>query len=482
MRPSTNIEDVREKEKNPQERIASGFGSMDPANMTPKGMSYGADGYQPADHGEGYTDDGKAGIPQGYAEGGTVKKKTRHVRSFAAGGMNAFGGQSTFSGAGAKDAAAKDYSAPPEPTAQDYSAPPEPTAQDYSAPPEPTSQDYNASDWGSSSDYNASDWGSSSDYNASDWGSSGGYSGGGGGGGYYSKGGTVKPRSMGDMRRARQVRIGSEIRPVRPTAPQAIQNVRGFAAGGIVPNTSGSATTTSNPATGGGYTGNPMTQPSATQAPVGPDQNQYGSWGSGTGEYGAGGSGAGGYGAPSSTGNVSATPGSTPASTPSVENGPSLTGGGYSIGGPFSQTGGINTNGLPGNNGQPDSQNVPDNYLNAIGVSFDEGGSVPDPGGAIPDDGDMQDTSTGDPGQTGDPSQTADQGDLMGTVMDALSAARKQYGLTDQMFAANIPSKPAGPGGDQPATNPFSTKTPSPPFGQASNNSGAIPTDENEAA
>jgi hypothetical protein len=70
----------------------------------------------------------------------------------------------------------------------------------------------------------------------------------------------------------------------------------------------------------------------------------------------------------------------------------------------------------------------------------------------------------------------------MGTVMDALSAARKQYGLTDQMFAANIPSKPAGPGGDQPATNPFSTKTPSPPFGQASNNSGAIPTDENEAA
>lgn len=354
MRPSTNIEDVREKEKNPQERVASGFGAMDPANMTPKGTSYGSSGFQPADNGEGYTDDSKAGIPQGYAEGGTVKS-----------------------------------------------------------------------------------------------------------------------RSMGDMRRARQVSVGSEIRPVRSTAPQAIQNVRGFAAGGfasIVPNTSGSATTTSDPSTGGGYTGNPMTQPSDTQAPVGPDQNQYGSWGAGTGEDGP----------QSSTGNIAAAPTSTP--SPSASGIPT-------------DTSDVSTGGAI--NADPLSAGADGS------AAFSAGGDVPDPGGAIPDPAIdtsvMQDTSTGDQGQAGDPSQTADQGDLMGSVMDALTAARQQYGLTDQMFAgniptkpagpggdqtqggpqdrgnqqvsANMPAKPAGPGGDQPATNPFPTKTPSPPFGQASNDS-----------
>ena len=379
MRPSTNIEDVREKVKSPQDRVASGFGAMDPANMTPKGTSYGSSGFQPADNGEGYTDDSKAGIPQGYAEGGTVK-----------------------------------------------------------------------------------------------------------------------PRSVGDMRRARQVRTGSEIRPVRSTAPQAINNVRGFAAGGyasIVPNTSGSATTTSDPATGGGYTGNPTTQPSATQAPVGPDQNQYGSWGAGTGEDGP----------QSSTGNISATPTSIPSSSASgipTSEGAAAVGGGYTSGGPFAGTGGIDTS-----NG-------------TLGVAYAEGGDVPDPGGAIPDpenSDDMQDTSTGDPGQAGDPSQTADQGDLMGSVMDALTAARQQYGLTDQMFAGNISTVPAGPGGDQTqggpqdrgnqvvADNSNSPRqiAPAPgapmpaqgtlpnapmnprdylPGGSKASDSGAIPTDENEAA
>jgi len=294
---------------------------------------------------------------------------------------------------------------------------------------------------------------------------------------------------MGDARRARQVRTGSEIRPVRSTAPQAIQNVRGFAAGGfasVVPNTNGSATTNSDPATGGGYTGNPMTQPSATQAPVGPDQNQYGSWGAGTGEDGI----------QSSTGNIAASPTSTPSSSASGTNTSDVSTGGA-----------INANPLSAGS------------YGAAG--FDAGGDVPDPGGAIPadpdDPGDVQDTSTGDPGQAGDPSQTADQGDLMGSVMDALTAARQQYGLTDQMFAGNIPTVPAGPGGDQTqggpqdrgnqvvADNSNSPRqiAPAPgapmpaqgtlpnapinprdylPGGSKASDSGAIPTDENEAA
>src|ERR1700684_1342473 len=69
--------------------------------------------------------------------------------------------------------------------------------------------------------------------------------------------------------------------------------------------------------------------------------------------------------------------------------------------------------------------------------------SIPDPGGAIPADPDdtdyVQDTSTGDSGQAGDPSDTG-QGNnasaMIEKVMDALTLARKNNGLTDAMFAS----------------------------------------------
>ena len=101
--------------------------------------------------------------------------------------------------------------------------------------------------------------------------------------------------------------------------------------------------------------------------------------------------------------------------------------------------------------------------------------SVPDPGGAIPSDpndtSDTTDTGQGQQGQAGDLSGIAQQ------VKQSLSATRQQFGLNDQAFqqmAAQIPSAPAGPGGDQPNQNPFPTKTPSPPFGQAQ----AAPSDQ----
>ena len=70
----------------------------------------------------------------------------------------------------------------------------------------------------------------------------------------------------------------------------------------------------------------------------------------------------------------------------------------------------------------------------------DSSGGVPDPGGAMPTDPSdpsaMQDTPTGDPGQVGD----------LGASLQAVQNAY-QYGM--QQLAGNIPSAPAGPGGDQ---------------------------------
>ena len=96
-----------------------------------------------------------------------------------------------------------------------------------------------------------------------------------------------------------------------------------------------------------------------------------------------------------------------------------------------------------------------------------EGGSESGPavgaaeGGAIPDAADIPiDQDQGQEGQAGDPIQQSLQG-----VKSVLSTMRQQAGLTDSAFsmasqqiAGNMPAKPAGPGGDQPNTNPFPTK------------------------
>jgi len=103
-------------------------------------------------------------------------------------------------------------------------------------------------------------------------------------------------------------------------------------------------------------------------------------------------------------------------------------------------------------------------------MSMDEGGAVPDP-----DNDSDSDNSSGGGGDTdqdsgnGDSSQPSTD-DGMASIMSALSTARQNNGLNDQMFAA-MPSRPAGPGGDQPNTNPFPTKTPATPFGKLADNS-----------
>lgn len=84
--------------------------------------------------------------------------------------------------------------------------------------------------------------------------------------------------------------------------------------------------------------------------------------------------------------------------------------------------------------------------------SFDLGGSV-------------EDTQSGDNNtQSGD--NTASNGnDALKAVDDALSYGRQQITGQGQQMASNTPARPAGPGGDQPDTNPFPTKTPAIPFG-----------------
>lgn len=116
--------------------------------------------------------------------------------------------------------------------------------------------------------------------------------------------------------------------------------------------------------------------------------------------------------------------------------------------------------------------------------AFDDGGAVPDPGGAIPG----ADPGTASVDQGG--GYSSGPSDPMQNVRAALSAARSQNGLNDQLFqelwgnvggqqASNMPSKPAGPGGDQPNPNPFPTKTPSPAFGKLSQNDSSQDDDSN---
>ena len=77
-------------------------------------------------------------------------------------------------------------------------------------------------------------------------------------------------------------------------------------------------------------------------------------------------------------------------------------------------------------------------------------------GGAIPDTADVPIDQ--DQGQEGD------AGDLFAQVKSVLSATRKQYGLTDKAFqmSGNMPTKPAGPGGDQTQGGPQDRSNPPP--------------------
>ena len=83
----------------------------------------------------------------------------------------------------------------------------------------------------------------------------------------------------------------------------------------------------------------------------------------------------------------------------------------------------------------------------------------------------------------------------LATVQGALASGRQSMGLpanlmgdsdqssqgddnSDQQVAGTIPARPANPGGDQPNSNPFPTKTPQIPFGKrTADASGAIPED-----
>jgi hypothetical protein len=108
-------------------------------------------------------------------------------------------------------------------------------------------------------------------------------------------------------------------------------------------------------------------------------------------------------------------------------------------------------------------------------MGMDKGGGVPDTGDAPIDADQGQEGQAGDQGQEGQAGDQTSQQNQSGpspAVQSALTAARSQFGLNDNMFnmmskqtAGNMPTKPAGPGGDQPTSNPFPTKNPATPFG-----------------
>jgi hypothetical protein len=115
------------------------------------------------------------------------------------------------------------------------------------------------------------------------------------------------------------------------------------------------------------------------------------------------------------------------------------------------------------------SQSASSTALPTASRAYDSGGGIPDPNGVIPQDPQdpsaMQDTGTAcDPSANASPQQI---NDALSAVMDALQYGRQINGLSNgQQVAGNMPVKPAAPGGDQPSTDPFSTRTPAIPFGK----------------
>jgi hypothetical protein len=200
---------------------------------------------------------------------------------------------------------------------------------------------------------------------------------------------------------------------------------------------------------------------------AGPQTNQFGSWG-GAAETGIPGDINGSpQGAPSGEGQnwgIGAPPApTTPAATSASSSGGS---GAYSIGGSYNSPFGPPQTSLPANAGD---------YM-----AFDDGGAIPDPGDAIPsdpsDNSDMSDFS-----DTGSGDQEGQQ--LMSTIYQVLDYGRQKNGLSSDAFQQAFnqpPSKPAGPGGDQPNTNPFPTKTPVTPFGTKTSSSGDSDGDQDD--
>jgi hypothetical protein len=74
------------------------------------------------------------------------------------------------------------------------------------------------------------------------------------------------------------------------------------------------------------------------------------------------------------------------------------------------------------------------------------------------------------------PSQyPVDINDSLGAVQDAYASLKDSMLHGGGQQAANIPTVPAGPGGDTPSTNPFPTKNPAIPFGRQASNIPTVP-------
>ena len=201
------------------------------------------------------------------------------------------------------------------------------------------------------------------------------------------------------------------------------------------------------------------------------ETNQYGSWGGANAANAVSANpatytGTPGYTSPttSTSGPFSTTPGSSPLnnSNPGNTSVPAMQtiyAGNYTVG-----SGGAETGGGGSYTGNPMGP--------LRGAGFDDGGEVEDPGGV--DMGQGQEGQAGDLSGALDAVQQAYQYGLqqitgnIPTVPAGPGGDQTQGGPQDRgnQLAANIPTVPAGPGGDQPNPNPFPTKTAPIPFGK----------------
>ena len=83
--------------------------------------------------------------------------------------------------------------------------------------------------------------------------------------------------------------------------------------------------------------------------------------------------------------------------------------------------------------------------------------------------------SSQDQNQQANPASThpVDINDSLGVIQDAYASLKSSMLGGGSQQAGNIPTVPAGPGGDSPSTNPFPTKTPAIPFGKLADNQSA---------
>jgi hypothetical protein len=138
----------------------------------------------------------------------------------------------------------------------------------------------------------------------------------------------------------------------------------------------------------------------------------------------------------------------------------------------------VEQKGLPAERFVGDAENDDEGDMSKV-KSYDLGGAVDDTGSDTGSDRSVQDDSSSAALDTGADMTTPRIEKALEAVNEAMMYGREKFGLPrgdegqgaiPDQTAANMPTRPAGPGGDRPDQNPFPTRTPAIPFGRQSAN------------